>query len=89
MPLHASHSLPQFPPIPPRIPRERHPEGPVSEPARSYLRPRDVDTGHGHIGRNESGAPANDVTVIFAPVSQAFRGELYAHEAGESSAPAL
>src|ERR687897_1964342 len=26
-----------------------------------------VDTGKGHIGRNESGAPAKDVTVIFAP----------------------
>jgi hypothetical protein len=35
-----------------------------------------VDTGRGHIGRNESGAPARDVTVIFAPVTQAFRGEL-------------
>jgi hypothetical protein len=35
-----------------------------------------VDTGHGHIGRNESGAPAKDVTVIFAPVGLAFRGEL-------------
>jgi len=35
-----------------------------------------VDTGHGHIGRNESGAPAKDVTVFFAPVSESFRGEL-------------
>ena len=35
-----------------------------------------VDTGKGHIGRNESGAPAKDVTVIFAPVGQSFRGEL-------------
>ncbi len=35
-----------------------------------------VDTGKGHIGRNESGAPARDVTVIFAPVGQSFRGEL-------------
>ena len=35
-----------------------------------------VDTGHGHIGRNESGAPAKDVTVFIAPVSLAFRGEL-------------
>lgn len=35
-----------------------------------------VDTGHGHIGRNESGAPAKDVTVIIAPVGGAFRGEL-------------
>ncbi len=35
-----------------------------------------VDTGKGHLGRNESGAPAKDVTVIFAPVGQSFRGEL-------------
>jgi hypothetical protein len=35
-----------------------------------------VDTGRGHIGRNESGAPAKDVTVIFAPVGLPFRGEL-------------
>jgi Cupin domain len=35
-----------------------------------------VDTGGGHIGRNESGAPAKDVTVFFAPVSLPFRGEL-------------
>lgn len=37
-----------------------------------------VDTGHGHIGRNETGAPAKDVTVFFAPVAQSFRGELSA-----------
>ncbi|MDQ6829063.1 MAG: cupin domain-containing protein [Gemmatimonadota bacterium] len=37
-----------------------------------------VDTGRGHIGRNESEAPAKDVTVIFAPVSHAFRAELHA-----------
>jgi cupin domain len=35
-----------------------------------------VDTGHGHIGRNESGQPARDVTVIFAPVALPFRDEL-------------
>ena|SRR5947209_12607924 len=35
-----------------------------------------VDTGRGHIGRNETGAPAKDVTVFFAPVKDAFRGEL-------------
>jgi hypothetical protein len=35
-----------------------------------------VDTGHGHLGRNESGSPARDVTVIIAPVGLAFRGEL-------------
>jgi hypothetical protein len=35
-----------------------------------------VDTGHGHIGRNESGQPAKDVSVILAPVGMPFRGEL-------------
>jgi hypothetical protein len=35
-----------------------------------------LDTGHGHIGRNETGEPARDVTVIFAPVALPFRGEL-------------
>ena len=35
-----------------------------------------VDTGRGHIGRNESGEPAKDVTVFIAPVGLAFRGEL-------------
>lgn len=35
-----------------------------------------VDTGHGHIGRNESGKPAKDVTVIIAPVGGGFRDEL-------------
>lgn len=37
-----------------------------------------VDTGHGHIGRNESGGPAKDVTVIIAPVGGSFRSELTA-----------
>ncbi len=37
-----------------------------------------LDTGHGHIGRNESGQPAKDVTVIMAPVGMPFRGELAA-----------
>ena len=37
-----------------------------------------VDTGKGHIGRNESGAPAKDITVIFAPVTLPFRGEFEA-----------
>jgi quercetin dioxygenase-like cupin family protein len=37
-----------------------------------------VDTGRGHIGRNESGLPAQDVSVIIAPVGGAFRGELTA-----------
>lgn len=35
-----------------------------------------VDTGRGHLGRNESGQPAKDVTVILAPVNLPFRGEL-------------
>jgi len=35
-----------------------------------------VDTGQGHIGRNETGQPAKDMTVIIAPVGGAFRGEL-------------
>jgi Cupin domain len=35
-----------------------------------------VDTGQGHIGRNETGQPAKDVTVIIAPVGGSFRGEL-------------
>lgn len=37
-----------------------------------------VDTGRGHIGRNETGSPARDVTVFLAPVAQSFRGELTA-----------
>ena len=37
-----------------------------------------VDSGHGHVARNESGAPARDVSVILAPVGQPFRGELSA-----------
>lgn len=35
-----------------------------------------LDTGHGHIARNETGEPARDVTVIFAPVALPFRDEL-------------
>jgi hypothetical protein len=36
-----------------------------------------VDTGHGHYGRNASATePAEDHTVIFAPVGAPFRGEL-------------
>jgi hypothetical protein len=35
-----------------------------------------VDTGRGHVGRNETGQPAKDVTVILAPVNLPFRGEL-------------
>jgi hypothetical protein len=37
-----------------------------------------VDDGSGHIVRNESGAAAQDVSVILAPVAGAFRGELTA-----------
>jgi Cupin domain len=37
-----------------------------------------VDDGRGHIVRNESGQPAQDVSVITAPVGGAFRGELNA-----------
>ncbi|HEX9834035.1 MAG TPA: cupin domain-containing protein [Mycobacterium sp.] len=37
-----------------------------------------VDTGHGHIGLNETGQPAKDVTVIIAPVGLPFRAELAA-----------
>lgn len=35
-----------------------------------------VDTGRGHIARNETGLPATDMTVIIAPVGGSFRGEL-------------
>jgi quercetin dioxygenase-like cupin family protein len=35
-----------------------------------------VDDGDGHLGRNESGSPAVDVSVILAPVGQPFRTEL-------------
>jgi hypothetical protein len=38
-----------------------------------------VDNGHGHIGRNESGLPATDVSVILAPVGQPFRTNLTEH----------
>ncbi|MEP7335551.1 MAG: hypothetical protein ABI717_07200 [Actinomycetota bacterium] len=37
-----------------------------------------VDDGSGHMVRNESGQPAQDVSVIIAPVGGAFRGELAA-----------
>jgi hypothetical protein len=37
-----------------------------------------VDSGHGHIGRNETDLPAVDVSVIMAPVGGAFRTELAA-----------
>jgi hypothetical protein len=35
-----------------------------------------VDTGRGHIGRNETGQPARDISVILAPVNLPFRTEL-------------
>src|SRR5436190_10121639 len=35
-----------------------------------------VDTGDGHIGRNETTAPAQDVAVAIAPVGAPFRNEL-------------
>jgi quercetin dioxygenase-like cupin family protein len=35
-----------------------------------------VDTGDGHVVRNETDQPAQDVSVIFAPVGGAFRMEL-------------
>jgi Cupin domain len=37
-----------------------------------------VDDGSGHIVRNQSGQPAQDVSVIIAPVGGVFRGELAA-----------
>lgn len=37
-----------------------------------------VDTGHGHMGVNETFLPAKDVSVILAPVGLPFRGELSA-----------
>jgi hypothetical protein len=37
-----------------------------------------VDSGRGHIARNETGQPAVDVSVIMAPVGAAFRSELTA-----------
>jgi len=35
-----------------------------------------VDSGHGHVARNETGQAAVDVSVIMAPVGAAFRSEL-------------
>ena len=37
-----------------------------------------VDSGTGHIGRNETGEPAVDISVIMAPVGAPFRLELTA-----------
>ena len=35
-----------------------------------------VDSGRGHIGVNQSGQPATDISVIMAPVGSAFRTEI-------------
>jgi len=35
-----------------------------------------VDSGHGHIARNQTGQAAVDISVIMAPVGAAFRTEL-------------
>ena len=37
-----------------------------------------VDSGHGHIGRNETDQPATDISVIMAPVDGALRTDLSA-----------
>ena len=37
-----------------------------------------VDSGRGHIGRNETGQPATDISVIIAPPGAVFRTELTA-----------
>jgi hypothetical protein len=37
-----------------------------------------VDSGRGHIGRNETDQPATDISVIMAPVGAPFRAELSA-----------
>ena len=51
-------------------------DDPTCTPKVVYAGEGYVDTGRGHYGRNETGAPAKDVTVILAPVGQPFRGEL-------------
>jgi hypothetical protein len=49
----------------------------VTLTATADVQPGYVDSGHGHFVRNESGAPAEDVSVITAPTDKgAFRGEL-------------
>ena len=35
-----------------------------------------VDDGHGHRVRNESGVPAEDISVIMGPPTGAFRSDL-------------
>lgn len=45
--------------------------------ATDTFKPGYVDTGHGHMVRNEkTDQPAKDITVIIAPPGEAFRGEL-------------
>ena len=51
-------------------------DDPTCTPKVVYAGEGYVDTGHGHYGRNETGQPAKDVTVIMAPVGLPFRGEL-------------
>lgn len=51
-------------------------DDPTCTPKVVYAGEGYVDTGRGHLGRNESGQPARDVTVILAPVGEPFRGEL-------------
>ena len=51
-------------------------DDPTCTPKVVYAGEGYVDTGHGHYGRNETGGPARDVTVILAPVGLPFRGEL-------------
>jgi hypothetical protein len=51
-------------------------DDPTCTPVRVKAGEGYVDTGRGHIGRNETDEPARDVTVIIAPVGGAFRGEL-------------
>jgi len=51
-------------------------EGPGCTPKVVYAGQGYVDTGHGHIGRNETALPAKDVTVAIAPVGAPFRIEL-------------
>ena len=53
-------------------------DDPACEPQEVNAGEGFVDDGHGHIVRNESTQPAQDMSVILAPVGGAFRGE---HEA--------
>ena len=46
--------------------------------ATDTYKPGYVDTGRGHMARNETDQPARDITVILAPPGEVFRGELEA-----------